>query len=190
MKQFLQRYCIALIAISLGFLLFSRLYARNAQAAAAVTVSRIEALLPPAAPGIPGEHSDPEMPALQIDGTDYAGILRFPAYGVSLPIALSWSDLRILSCPCRFYGSVYDNSMIIGGSDQQGQFDFFDRMELGDQVVVTDLLGAEFTYTTERIDRADSVDYELLASGGYPLTLFVRSAYTTDYILIRCSLPA
>lgn len=186
---FLKLYVIALIVLSVGLLLFSRLYAKNAQAAAAVTVSKIETLLPPATSGVPGEYSDPEMPALQVDGCDYIGLLRFPAYGVSLPIAGQWSDLRILSCPCRFYGSVYDSTMIIGGNDQQGQFDFFDRMDLGDKVVLTDMMGTEFTYTVERIDRAKSADYETLSSGEYPLTLFVRSAYSMKYIFVRCSLP-
>ncbi len=177
---------LLLILCSLGFLLLSRIHIHNAQIRAADITQKIEALLPDTTPGIPGDYADPIMPVLQMDETDYAGVLKIPAYGCTLPIANEWNRLHVYSCPARFYGSVYDNTMIIGGTDQPGQFNFFDRMNPGDNVRITDMLGAEFSYTVDRIDRAKSAAYETLSSGGYPLTLFVRSAYSAEYILVRC----
>ena len=179
---------LGLVVLSVALFLASRIYFNNAVKSAADTVSRIESLLPPASAGFPDENTDPEMPALQVKGKDYVAILDFPAYGVTLPVANEWSALGVYSSPCRFFGSIYDGTMIIGGSDQTGQLDFFQRMEPGDMVRVTDMMGAEFSCTVQRIDRATTADYEKLASGGYPLTLFVRGSYSMEYILVRCSM--
>lgn len=178
---------ILLIVCSLGVLLFTQLHSQYTKKKAAEITCKIEAALPETTPGFPGDYSDPVMPVLQVEGKDYVGLLNIPAYGLSVPIVNEWSSFHVFSCPARFYGSVYDNTMIIGGNDQTGQFDFFDRMNPGDHIKITDMLGTEFAYAIDRIDRAKSADYEHLASGGYPLTLFVRSAYSAEYILVRCS---
>lgn len=178
---------ILLIACSLGMLLFTLLHSQYTQKKTSEIIRKIEIVLPETTPGFPGDYADPVMPVLQVDAKDYVGLLKVPAYGLTLPIANEWSKFHVFSCPARFYGSVYDNTMIIGGNDQTGQFDFFDRMNPGDHVRITDMMGTEFSYTVDRIDRAKSAEYEKLASGGYPLTLFVRNAYSAEYILVRCS---
>ena len=179
---------ILLIVCSLAFVLFGRIYAEVAQTKAEAVGEKIEALLPEPTPGLVGDYSNPNMPALEVSGKDYVGLISIPAYGLTLPVANQWSRLSIYSCPARFYGSVYDGTMIIGGSDQPGQFDFFSRMELGDRVSITDMLGAEFSFSVARIDRSGTADYEKLSDCGFPLTLFARSAYSAEYILIRCQL--
>lgn len=177
---------VSLIVCSLGLVLFTRICIHSTQKKAADIAGRIEAVLPEATPGFPGDYADSAMPVLQLEGEDYTGLLKIPGYGLTLPVAAEWDSFHSFSCPARFYGSVYDGTMIIGGNDQQGQFDFFHRMNPGDTVRITDMLGTEFSYTVDRIDRSKSADYDILASGGYPLTLFVRGAYAAEYILVRC----
>lgn len=177
-----------LILGSLGLLLFSRFQSQQGQLHAQEMVRQIRAVLPDSGAGLPGSYSDPRMPVLQVEGQDVACLLEVPAYGLTLPVAASWDSKLTASIPCRFYGSVYDGTMIIGGSDQPGQFDFFTRLDPGDRFRVTDMLGAEFSYTVQRIDRSKTADYEKLSQGDFPLTLFVRSTYSMEYILVRCVL--
>lgn len=184
--NFFELLGILLIACSLGLFLFARIQIQNTRSKVADITLKIEAVLPAVTPGFPGDYADTTMPVLQVDEKDYIGLLKIPAYGLTLPIANEWNSFHVFSCPARFYGSAYDSTMIIGGNDQSGQFDFFDRMNPGDNVRITDMIGSEFSYTVDRIDRSQSVAYEKLASGGYPLTLFVRKAYSTEYILVRC----
>ena len=178
---------ILLILLSIGVVAFFRIYAEKARIAATATAAQIEAMLPSKTTGIPGDYREAEMPVLEFDGTDYVAMLSIPGYGLNFPIADQWNNTPLLPCPARFYGSIYDGTMIIGGNDQPGQFDFFHRMEPGDSIRITDMMGSEFSYTIDRIDRSKSADYEKLSAGGYPLTLFVRSAYSTEYILVRCT---
>lgn len=129
-----------------------------------------------------------EMPVLEIEGQDFSGIVDIPAFGLMLPIYNTWDSRKVTSFPCRFYGTVYDGSLIVGGSDQEGQFDCFEKIQNGSTVIITDMTGAEFYYTVVRIDRAKSAEADILINEDADLTLFVRDAYSLDYIIVRCAL--
>lgn len=151
-------------------------------------VTQIEELLPEKTPGFPGSVSDSAMPVLEIGGTDYIALIEVPAYGVTLPVAGRWDTGKLSHYPCRFWGSVYDNSLVVGGSDQTGQFDFCDQINPGAEITVTALNGEEFTYSVERVDRADHAEADWLMQDDYDLTLFARSAFSLEYIAVRCML--
>lgn len=135
--------------------------------------------------GYPDMVHDMSMPVLEIGGTDYAGLLEIPAFDTALPISNTWSD-RIFGAPRRFTGSVYGDTLVIGGMDYPGLFDFCDKIEHDTRVTVTDMTGAEFSYTVVRIDRADSAKSEWLLRDDYALTLFCRTSFSTEYIAVRC----
>lgn len=178
---------IFLILLSLSFLIFFRGFVFwNCKSAETLT-SRIEAVLPPRTPGDPQDTSDSAMPVLQLDGKDFCGLISVPAFGVKLPVFDTWKPSAVIRYPCRFWGTIYDGSLILGGSSQLGQFDFCSRLDLDDRIIITDLLGTEYTCRVDRIDRSSSADFARLSSGGYPLTLFAPDGFSTSYIIVRCS---
>ena len=178
---------ITLILVSCALVVVNQFRIRSGVSHCAELASRIEAALPPRSAGYVGIYSDPNMPVLELDGTDWCGILEVPAYGLTLPIHGSWDKSAVTSYPCRFWGSVYDGSMILGGSDQNGQFAFCSQTNPGDYISITDMLGNEFRYQVARVDRSDSADFEKLSAGEYPLTLFTRSTFGLEYIIVRCN---
>ena len=119
---------------------------RSAQLAA-----KLEPMIPQRSEGYLGIYSEPEMPVLELEGRDWCGLLEIPAYGLTLPIQGVWDPGSLPSAPCRFWGSVYDGTMILGGADQEGQFAFCSRTNPGDFVILTDMLGNEFTYQVARV---------------------------------------
>lgn len=175
-----------LILCGMGILLFSQLHAQKAQAEAAQITEKICAILPPRSAGMMEVYSCAQMPVLQIDGKDFSGLVEIPAFGVTLPIYSTWDSAKVTSYPCRFGGTVYDGSLIVGGADQQGQFDFLDRIQLGAIIKVTDMTGAEYVYTVTRVDRSKSAESEILMDEGSDLTLFARDTYSLDYLMVRC----
>ena len=179
---------VCLILAALLILLGSQIQARSAAQDARAIYDRVDALLPPRSPGIPGLFADPAMPVLELDGTDLCGILEIPAYGARLPIANTWRSGDTRKYPCRFLGSVYDNTLVIGGSDQIGQLDFCDRMEIGDRISITDMMGMEFSFTLTRVGRSSSADIGWLTAPDADLTIFVRDATSLHYIALRCDL--
>jgi len=175
-----------LILCSLALLAVSQLRVKRGQEIAAKVVETMETILPERREGLSDTYRNMEMPALEIDGEDYVALLEIPAFGVRLPVSGSWEKAKVTSCPCRFWGTVYDGSLIVGGYDQPGQFDCFDRIQDGTAVTVTDMTGAEFSYAVERIERSDSAEAEKLMDSAADLTLFVRDAYLLEYIILRC----
>ena len=155
---------ICLIACSLFLMLFSQLRIHMGSRNCAAVVSRLNEILPDRTQGIPGLYSTASMPTLEIDGTDYAAILEIPSFGVKVPVADEWNSSKLTSSPARFFGSTYDHTLIIGGEDNPNQFAFCDQIELDALVRVTDMTGAQFSYSVSRVDRAKHADSQWLVN--------------------------
>lgn len=128
--------------------------------------------------------TDNAMPALSVDHTDFIALLEFPANGCDLPVGNRWEDAGRF--PCRFYGSAYDRSLIIGTSNRRGQIDFVKNVNIHDAVYLTDMLGNRYGYTVCDIVYRDNADFETLSSESDSLTIFVKNEYSFEYIIIRC----
>ena len=115
-------------------------------------------------------------------------MLELPAIGLTLPVADAWDSGDLYAGPRRFFGSAYDRSLVIGGADQEGQFAFCSKVDIGAMLTVTDMTGAQFHYTVTRVDRAEHAETAWLTQPGHDLTLFCRAAYSMEYIAVRCKL--
>ena len=175
----------ALIFISLCIVLFFCLQMHTAQESATEVLQKIEAVLPERTPA-DSLLSGGMMPVLQIDGTDYVALLEIPAWDVALPIADNWETRASDYTPARFAGSIYGETLTLGGADAAGHFAFCDQIELGTPVWVTDMTGAQFAYTVARVDRATEANAAWLTDTHWNLTLFCRDTYSMDYIAVRC----
>jgi len=149
------------------------------------TAEIIEQMLPARTAGIENMFSSAEMPVLAIDDTDYVALLNVNKMRINLPIQSKWDKNEISNCPCRFYGSCYDGSMVIGGSENQ--FNFLITLDLGEKICITDMIGVEFNYAVEKIERSKSVHADKLINNNYPLTLFARDKQTSNYVIVRCT---
>ena len=177
---------IVLVLLSLGLLAGSLLHARYAQKQNVEVVAQLHGLMPEKTVGVAGDYADPEMPVLQLNGRDYVCLLEVPGLGVVLPVENRWEANALRTRPCRFWGSIYDGSCILGGSGRKGQFDFCARLDVGDRILLTDMAGGEFSCSVEKIERSQSADFDRLWNAYYPLTLFARQEYSSEYIIVRC----
>lgn len=177
---------VLLLACSLGILLYTQFSAQKAQKTSADIVARLEEILPPKSVGVVDDYSSMQMPVLELDGAELIGVVEIPEWNVVLPVGSTWDTRTIYSFPQRFSGTVYDSSLIVGGMDQAGQFDCLKKMDVGNTVIVTDMTGAQFSYTVERIERKKSAEAEVLEDAQSNLTLFVRDEYSMEYIIVRC----
>lgn len=175
-----------LIALAMSLLLAQQvLISRNLHRQTEI-LRKIQSLLPERTTGTMADYSDPEMPVFQVDGKDYVCLLEVPSQAVCLPVENQWRS-GILAMPVgRFWGSIYDGTLILGGGNEKGQLEFCGRLDIGDQIILTDMQGTEFSCKVSRIDRSRSADLEKLADQTYPLTLFVREPYDQSYIIVRC----
>ena len=186
----LQWIGLGLILCGFAALLAGNLLGQIAQKQNRQALSQIQSILPPATPGIMDQYADMHMPSLEVDGRDYIALLQVPAHGVALPVRSQWHSLGAAYCPSRFHGTAYDGSLVIGGSDREGQLAFLSKLQNGDQVSITDMTGAQFAYRVFLIYRTSSATAESLVSENYDLTLFARSSYGTEYIVVHCMAEA
>lgn len=178
---------LVLVAASIVCIIGMEVSAVLAQKEAARIVSRLETVMPKRHAGIKDALTNMTMPAFSVDGKDFIGVLEIPVLGRTLPVSSRWDTGTLGRYPCRFTGTAYDGSLIIGGSDRAGQFRGFDTLNVGATVTVTDMTGAVFTYEVKRIDRASHAGAEVLTRGEYDLVLFVQDAFAMEYIIVRCA---
>ncbi|MBQ8287930.1 MAG: hypothetical protein IJX76_04065 [Clostridia bacterium] len=90
---------------------------------------------------------------VEVDGLNFCGIIEIPEYNRELPVYASWESDRVSHYPCRYTGSIYQNGLVIGGSDNSGQLDFMKRIVNDDTVCFTDMTGLRCSYTVTSIVR-------------------------------------
>ncbi|MBE6714007.1 MAG: sortase [Ruminococcaceae bacterium] len=176
-----------LIAAVLWVLVFHSLQDKNAREAKRLA-KELYSLMPPIQDSFPDGRADTSMASIELGGADFAGVIEIPAYKACLPIYGKWDKSLVDKYPCRYTGSVYDASLIIGGSDNNGQFDFMKIITGGDKVLVTDTSGERYTYTVTRVKKTKDVSTKSLQNAGGDLILFARNTYSLDYTVVICSL--
>lgn len=179
---------IALILASVVLIGISAITEKRAEKRAGEIVETLRSLMPEAADGVPDDRVNLTMPMLELDGENFVGIFEIPKYESALPICGVWESGKVSDYPCRYIGNMYDGSLIIGGSDNQGQFDFTKLITADDVVYITDVTGLRYSYVVTEISKTTDVSTENLVSSEADLVLFARNTYSLDYTVIRCVL--
>ena len=122
------------------------------------------------------------MPVLSIDGADFAAIIEVPAYSAKLPVYGRWDALKVSAYPCRYTGSMYDGSLVIG----MGESAVMQSISVGDAVYITDMTGLCYAYGVSDVIVTDDVSTEHLTSLDADLVLFARRSYSGEYTVVCC----
>lgn len=147
-------------------------------------VHTLRTLIPEPQGAVPEERTDNAMPVLSAEGTDFIGILEIPRHDSALPVCAEWG--KPFRYPCCLSGSVYDRSILIGGTSQKGQYDFYREISVGDEFFFTDMTGNRYSYAVKDIAYKKRADSTSLKSEDAALTLFIKNIYAFEYILIYC----
>ena len=176
-----------LIAASLVFLVLWQSAMSVALKHSKQDAHTIRALIPEPQDIALEERYDNTMASLPIDGVDYVGLIEFPAHSSDLPVRAEWNER--LPAPCRFDGSIYDGSLIIGATSQKGQYDFFRNISAHDAVFFTDMTGGRFSFEVSDILYRNNASENTLASENADLTIFIKNLYApNEYIIVHCVL--
>ena len=114
----------------------------------------------------------PEMPTLTIDGRQYIGYLELPTLGISLPILSDWSYAKLRVAPCRYWGSVYDGSMVLLGHNYLDHFGRLKSLELGDPIQFIDADGNIYRYEVVQQETLEKTDVDAMLDSPYDLDPF------------------
>ena len=151
-------------------------------------VQTLCSLLPHPQPAAPEERRDNTMPVLSVKGTDFVGIIEMPQYESILPICANWGKTSMY--PCRFYGSIYDGTLQIGATSQQGQYVFYREISVGDNVFFTDMEGNRYALEITDLRYEKHADQTTLQREDAVLTLFIKNLYASEYLIVYCNVAS
>lgn len=157
---------------------------RASEQQAAEYVRMLSSLVPEARSAVPEVRSDNTMPSLSLSGTNFVGILELPRYGSALPVCADWGETS--RYPCRLEGSIYDGSLQIGATTQQGQYSFYREISVGDSLYFTDMTGNRYGYTVTDLRYEKHADQAALGRREADLTLFIKNVYAFEYLTVFC----
>lgn len=129
-----------------------------------------------------------DMPEEEIDGQSYIGILTIPELSLSLPVISEWSYPRLRKAPCRYYGSVYLNNMVIAAHNYKTHFGRLKELSKGDELSFTDTDGNVFHYKVAETETLSPYAVEEMTKGEGGLTLFTCTVGGKTRIAVRCEL--
>ena len=189
-----------LLAAAAGLSCFNIYEAKNAKEASLLAYSVIEEQLAEKTPkkDNPSENTaeaeipdyilnpEMEMPVISVDGTDYIGTLEIPVLGIKLPVISEWSYPGLKKAPCRYFGSVYTDNMVIAGHNYSAHFKGLEDIPKGEAVIFCDTDGNEFVYYVSATEVLPPTAIEEMTSGEWDLTIFTCNATGTYRIAIRC----
>lgn len=141
---------------------------------------------------IPAYEIDPriEMPVVEIDGVGYVGNLSIPSLELNLPVIDEWSYPNMKIAPCRYYGSVYLDNMVIAAHNYANHFGRLGSIQVDDPVQFTDVEGNVFHYTVVELEELlpDQTKDMVSLSENWDLTLFTCTLSGRQRFTVRCAL--
>ncbi len=127
-----------------------------------------------------------DMPVCEIDGQEYIGTLQIPSLGLALPVINEWSYSRLQVAPCRYAGSVYLDNMVIAAHNYEAHFGNLKRLNLGDEILFTDMDGNVFEYEVVAVEILKPTAIEEMLDGEYALSLFTCTIGGQYRVTVRC----
>lgn len=138
---------------------------------------------------IPAYEVNPQidMPVVTIDGHDYVGYISVPALDIDLPVMNEWSYPNMKIAPCKYWGSVYLDNMVICAHNYVNHFGRLGNAAVGDEVVFTDVNGNVFRYTiSELIQLNPNQTWNMVKGLDWDLTLFTCTRSGRQRLTVRC----
>lgn len=125
---------------------------------------------PPAAKAAEAEPE--ELPVVLLDGFSYIGILDLPVLGLRLPVFDQWDYERLKIAPCRQFGAVDSDDLVIAAHNYISHFARLGEMKPDDEVRFTDMDGQETVYLVSAIQILEPTQVDEVQNSGHDLVLY------------------
>ena len=129
-----------------------------------------------------------EMTTMSIDGYDYIGYLEIPTLDLKLPIMSDWDYDRMKIAPCRQFGSIRTEDLVIAGHNYKRHFGTLSGLNPGDDILFTDMDGTEWKYIVSETTKLQPTDVDAVQNSGYDLVLYTCTPGGASRVVIYCNL--
>lgn len=131
--------------------------------------------------------TDDEMPIVFIEGYGYIGYVTFPSLDLELPVMDELNDTRLKLAPCRYYGSLETNDLVVAGHNYRSGFGKIKNLNKGDEIYFTDMNGDVYTYRVEEIETLSADEVTKMIASGWDFSLYTCAYDRSRRLTIRCA---
>lgn len=129
----------------------------------------------------------PELPAVELDGEQYIGILNIPAVGLELPVMRNVTKQNLKQAPCWYSGSLQTADLVICAHNYQSSFGKLRNLNSGDTVLFTAMDGKQYAFHIAESEVLMPDDISGMTAGNYPLSLYTCTYNGTRRFTVRCA---
>ena len=119
---------------------------------------------------------------LEINGTNYIGIITIENEKMSLPIKHNCNSNILNNTTTCKYNS---NPFILLGTNLKNSFNSYKSYNINDKVIFTNTLGEKYLYKIEKIKRVEEIN-EISQYNDASLIIVVKNYYDMNYVLFIC----
>lgn len=131
--------------------------------------------------------SNTEDLVLNISGYDYIGVISIPSLNIKLPIMRETDYDRLAISPCKYYGNINTNDLVLCAHDYINQFGKISNLKEDDIVIITDVLGNNYVYKVVLTEELNPTDITNMIDSPFDLTLYTCSYGALKRITVRCN---
>lgn len=138
------------------------------------------------------EGTEPEfsldyMPDVIVGGYNYIGYLSFPEVEINLPVMSQWDYAKLRIAPCRQFGSLAGDNLVIAAHNYERHFGYLHKAEVGDTVYFTDIEGHSVEYSIEKIRILKPTQVADVEESGYDLVLYTCTFDSSSRVVAFCN---
>lgn len=127
------------------------------------------------------------MPDVIVGGYNYIGYLSFPEVEINLPVMSQWDYAKLRIAPCRQFGSLAGDNLVIAAHNYERHFGYLHKAEVGDTVYFTDIEGHSVEYSIEKIRILKPTQVADVEESGYDLVLYTCTFDSSSRVVAFCN---
>ncbi len=127
-----------------------------------------------------------EMKTITIGEYDYIGALEIPIIDLCLPIVSDWDYEKLDLAPCRQFGAIQTNDLVIAGHNYRRHFKYLYKLEAGDAVYLTDADGTIIEYVVAKNRTLKATEVDTVQNSEYDLVLYTCTYTGTERVVVFC----
>ena len=123
------------------------------------------------------------MKTVNIDGNNYIATISIPVLDIELPVMADWDYKKMKIAPCRYYGSIMTNDLVICAHGYDNLFGRIKNLTSGDLLVLTDMNNNEYIYKV--IEVLSPNDVKEMVESEFDLTLYTCTIDNLNRVTVR-----
>ena len=125
------------------------------------------------------------MKVVNIDGNDYIATIYIPVLNLELPVMSDWDYDKMKISPCRYYGSVFTNDLVICAHAYKNLFGRIKDLNPQDILILTDMFNNKYYYEVKVIEILSPYDVEKMIESEFDLTLYTCTVDSLNRVTVR-----